>query len=155
MSSCCSMDIRIKLLNGDLSSKKKSLLNELLSGRFPNDFYFLPGSACVPGREYFDGLVVNLRDIIQISLQEIDEIQKCELDYTALSKTKSGQERTQYLNKKFFLNCDNDFVDIIGYVDSPWIEHLVQNFSNTFARIGVNTLPKSKLSDFSDKYQVF
>ncbi len=155
LSSCCSMDIRIKLLNGDLSSKKKSLLNELLSGRFPNDFYFLPGSACVPGREYFDGLVVNLRDIIQISLQEIDEIQKCELDYTALSKTKSGQERTQYLNKKFFLNCDNDFVDIIGYVDSPWIEHLVQNFSNTFARIGVNTLPKSKLSDFSDKYQVF
>ena len=72
-----------------------------------------------------------------------------------LTKTKSGQERTQYLNKKFFLNCDNDFVDIIGYVDSPWIEHLVQNFSNTFARIGVNTLPKSKLSDFSDKYQVF
>lgn len=150
----CSIDEKINLLNGDLSSKKKALLSELLSGRFPNDFYFLPGSACAPKREYFDGLVVNLRDIIQISLQEIDEIQKCGLDYASLSKTESGQERIQNLNQKFFLNCDNDFVDIIGNIDSPWIEHLVQNFSNTFARIGVNTLPKSKLADFSDKYQV-
>ncbi len=150
----CSIDKRIKLLNGDLSSKKKALLNELLLGRFPNDFYFLPGSACDPKREYFDGLVVNLRDIIQISMQEINEIQKCEIDYASLSKTETGRERIQDLSKKFFLNCDDDFVDIIGNIDSPWIEHLAQNFSNTFARIGVDTLPKSKLADFSDKYQV-
>lgn len=150
----CSIDKRIKLLNGVLLSKKKELLNNLLSGRYPNDFYFLPGIARTPKLEYFDGLVVNLRDIIQISMQEIDGIQKCEFDCASLSKTKSGQERIQSLNKKFFLNCDDDFVDIIGNIDSPWIEHLTQSFSNTFARIGVDTLPTDELADFSDEYRI-
>lgn len=142
------------LLNGPLSSKKADLLSDLLTGKLANNFCFIPGDALEPSRDYEQGIVVILRDIIHISLDEIKAICSYKLDYTYLYKTENGAEITKKLNEKFFLTKEGDFSAFDGKISSPWIEYLMQNFSNTFTRIGVNTPLRSNLLTFCKNYKV-
>ena len=151
----CSIKDRIKLLNGDLSKRKSAILKDLLCERFPNEFCFLPHKAKIGQNEIMtDGIVVNLKDIIQISLEEIETIAKNGFDYAEISKQENGNLELQRLNSKYFLECSSDFVIFDGRIASPWIEHLLQNFSSAFARIGIDTLSNTELSAFCDSYQV-
>ena len=151
----CSMKNRVKLLNGDLSKRKSAILKDLLCERFPNEFCFLPHKARSGQSEIMtDGLVVNLKDIIQISPEEIEEIERNGFDCSEILKHENGNSELERLNAKYFLEHSDDFVMFDGIIKSPWIEHLLQNFSNAFARIGVETLSNSELSAFCDAYKV-
>ena len=48
---------------------------------------------------------------------------------------KDDQERYK---KIFWLENKEDFVMICDSIFSPWREHLIQRFSNSFARIGLD-----------------
>ena len=155
LSAHCPMHEKVRLLDDVLSKKKSIILKELLSERFPNEFCFLPHKARLGKNEIMtDGIVVNLKDIISIPPKEIDEIEKYGFEYSEIIKLENGNMELEKLNSRYFLESDDDFVIFDGQIDSPWIEHLLQNFSSAFARIGVETLSNKDLCTFCDTYCV-
>lgn len=50
------------------------------------------------------------------------------------------EKLTEYsrLKKNYWLEKSTDFVAIEGTIKSPWCEHLMQHFSNSFVRIGLD-----------------
>lgn len=145
---------KISLLNRTLAKQKTNILRDLLTGKFANNFCFIPGDALSPKKEYSQGIVVILRDIVHITLDEIKALDSHSLDYTYLSSLENGAEVLETLNKKFFLEKDSDFSTFEGTVPSPWLEYLMQNFSNAFTRIGVETLSPPEVEQFCENYKV-
>lgn len=47
-------------------------------------------------------------------------------------------------NHQFYLETTDDAVEIKYEIKPPWIERLMQNFSYSFIRIGVDTITKSE-----------
>lgn len=88
----------------------------------------------------FDGLIVNLLDICILDYDTAEKIEKQELDYDKLSE----DGRNKY-NKQFFLDKDHTMIFPEQCIKSPYVEWLMQQFSNAFIRIGIDTPDKTKL----------
>lgn len=150
----CDVHMKKTLLDGILKKKKAGILSDLLSGRFPNEFCFLPDCSRHNDGSKLDGLVVQLKDIIPVNPEEIDNIFKEGLDYTEICKTPDGKERLRELNKRYFLSTPDDFVIEMEPISSPWIEFLMQCFSNSFVRIGVDGASQKEITDFCETHKM-
>lgn len=126
-------------LNGAGKSTRISTLNELFSGSLTN-YCFIPESVYLGNGNKCDGLVADFKDIIPFTLEQITAMQRGEYDYLRIL---SGDEEEQ-LNQQFYLETTDDAVEIKYEIKPPWIERLMQNFSYSFIRIGVDTITKSE-----------
>lgn len=126
---------RIDCLEGNSTYKKlhsifqddiKIVLDEIIENK-NSDYFFIDS---ITG---YNSVVVNLREIYELDISTAKKIPTgIDLNYT---KFHSG------LN----LNIENKFCSIVGQLKSPFIELLIQRFTNNFIRIGVSN-PHNDLS---------
>lgn len=100
-------------------------------------YYYLPKAAYLKSEEKDDGLIVDFQEIESISMDDaLKIVTPPGIDYLCLSQY--SPEEQERLNKMFWLTSGDDFVGIEGKISSPWREHLIQRFSHSFARIGLD-----------------
>ena len=122
----------------------KDLLTKLHNGNLTK-YCFIPKKAYNKGTEIInDGIVVDLLDLVQISFDDCQMI--CEGKCDCRSLDPSEQQR---LNA--FLLLDGDgfvYTDRENLIISPWIEHLLQHFSQAYTRIGVENANKEDIDGY-------
>ena len=133
-----------------------------------NHYYYLPQHAYLRNSVYNKGLIVDLLEIGELSLQDAEMIKTPGIDYQVLPKLPLREDMIEVINTgirqkidrmfsdihenkrlstKYWLNDDSDYVDIEGVIQSPWCEHLMQRFSNAFVRIGIDNPTQQDYSE--------
>lgn len=121
-------------------------------------YYFLPQHAYLKNSVFSTGLIVDLLEIGELSLEDADRIKSPGIDYQILPKRPTPEEMIEVirtgnqqqidgmfsdinenirLTSAYWLKDNSDFVGFEGTIQSPWCEHLMQRFSNAFIRIGI------------------
>lgn len=124
---------RLKAIRKDLKPIK-NFLKDVTRGRIFH--YYLPEDSYLKNGKKDCGLIIDLQEIDSIPLEDISKIKSPGIDQLILS-TYEGEERLR-LEKKYFLESNDDFVAIEGTIVSPWRELLMQRFSQDFIRIGID-----------------
>lgn len=91
-----------------------------------------------PNREY-DGIIINLLDINVLDYPTAEKIESQDLDFDKLTS-----EQIEKYNKMFFLTKSHDIIYPETIIRSPYLEWVMQKFSNAFIRIGVDYPDKDK-----------
>ena len=99
-------------------------------------FYYLPEEAYLQNGKKDSGLIIDLQEIDSIPLEDLSKIKTPGIDKLILSKY--SDEDAYRLEKKYYLENEDDFVAVEGCISSPWREHLMQRFSHDFVRIGID-----------------
>lgn len=116
----------------DAQKKAKDKFKDILNEKNVH-YCFVPAAAYCKTEQKGGGIVVDLLDLYQYPLGLMEKLQKNELDVMVLQPDECAA-----LNEKVFLEQPDDFVTIIAQIKSPWIEWLMQRFSFSFIRIGVD-----------------
>ena len=101
-------------------------------------YYFLPERFYNESQEAKGGMIVDLQEIDYLYIQDCQEIESPGIDYCLLHEY--DEDKQMRWKRMFWLKGEDDYVDIEGKIKSPRREHLIQRFSNVFARIGIDTL---------------
>ncbi len=133
-----------------LSNEKKSVSSFLLgiANGQTTHYAFVPESAYRDNKYVDNGLVVDLQELDRIDAQSIDIVCGYKMDS---QNPLLSRAQIELYNNQFFL-CDNP-----GYavpdcdIKSPWIEYLMQRFSNSFIRIGVDGPQKADVQNLVDR----
>lgn len=89
-------------------------------------------------------LVIDLQEIDYWTLDIVDKLKKNEIDVRSTRLTKNDKT---ILNDYFYIKEKPGYAEIIGKITSPWIEFVMQRFTNLFARIGVDSLSESQITE--------
>ena len=98
-------------------------------------YIYVPENAYIKNADINRGLIIDLQELEYISVKDAERLANCEIDIQ--NKDLSEIDKQRY-NNCFFL------MDWPGYampefdIVSPWIEYIMQRFSNAFIRIGVD-----------------
>lgn len=136
-------DALSRLLGKDKNVKKR--IKEITDGKNTH-LCFIPEDAYKNNGCFNDGLLVDLQQIDFFTVEEIELIVRCQID----SKTLSIEEMTQY-DKKFCLSMEPGYAIVAESISSPWIEYIMQKFSNSFIRIGVDNMQEKHIEEFLRK----
>ena len=117
-------------------------LRSLYNGAFPK-YCFIPQNAYSDEKSVTKGIVIDLQDIYQYDMNYKVQILDNQIDYQLV---KDEELRTK-INELFFFEKE-DFVIVEGIIKSPWIEYLLQHFSHSFGRIGVDNATPEEMEDF-------
>lgn len=90
------------------------------------------------------GIIVDLQEIGIISIEDARLIVAEGIDYKNLP-TYEKKTREKY-KKMFWLNGKDDFIILKSNIACPWREHLMQRFSHSFIRIGVDGATDSDIN---------
>lgn len=133
-----------------LSSDKKLVADYLtkISGGQVAHYCFIPQDAYKNDGCKGNGIIIDLQELEQLTLEEAIIISSFEMD--CKSKTMESLD-IQILNKRFFLDEPNGFVIAECDITSPWIEYLMQRFANAFIRIGVDGPKKNDFAELFDR----
>lgn len=136
-------------------------LKDIEKGKL-HHYYYLPQDAYLNNGVKNQGLIVDLLEIDSIPVEDAKRLtepyEKCiTLENTPkLPETKELEQLAKNENQfafeavlrrvaehfrivsAYWLEDDSCFVDIEGTTKSPWLEHLMQKFSNAFVRIGID-----------------
>ncbi len=96
-----------------------------------------------------EGIIVDLLDLYQFPMELVERLEKDELDYLILKP----EERISF-NKSTFLEDETDFITVIGQIKSPCIEWLMQKFSFSFIRIGIDKPSDDDIDILFKKYGI-
>jgi len=135
--------ININTVSGKLSLYKKyknefiSFMKRLEKGDLLH-YYYLPKVYYIEERNTYDGLIVDLQEIDYITLDDMDMIKQKGIDYLSLDE--NDEKKMTSLKECFYLLSDCDYVECVGKVTSPRREHLLQRFSGSFVRIGIDMM---------------
>lgn len=133
--------------DGPNKKKLKEKLRNLYNGAFPK-YCFVPQKAYSDEGSVTKGIVIDLQDIYQYSMDYVNPIIFNEVDYQLVKDT-SGREK---FNEFFFFEKEDDFVIVEGIIESPLVEYVLQSFSNAFGRIGVENATQVQIEDFVEKF---
>jgi len=111
-------------------------------------YCFLPQPAYMSDGCNHAGIVVDLQEVIWLSLTDAERIQSPGIDNMCPPENMAECRRLQEI---FWLEDEDDFVLEYATIKSPWIEHLMQRFSHSFIRIGVDGATKNDLSKLIEK----
>lgn len=131
------------------ASKKllKEKLKALYNGAFPK-YCFVPKNSYSDVKSVTKGIVIDLQDIYQYNMDYKSRINNSEIDCQLIKDTSEREK----LNKLFFFEKEDDFVIVEGILQSPWIEYVLQHFSNAFGRIGVENATQEEMEDFVEGF---
>lgn len=127
--------------------KEKStvkVLNNIAEGK-DSHYIIVPSKSMdgLPGISIKD-LVVDLQEIDYWTMDIVDKLKKGTVDCHGTRMTKAEKE---VLDKFFCIDDNLGYAEIIGKVVSPWIEFVMQKFTNLFSRIGVDNLSINEISN--------
>lgn len=91
--------------------------------------------------ELTEGMVVDLFDILALSMELKSPIEAGE--YTR----ETMPDKFRHL---FFFDSDEQQVHVNSIVSSPYIEYIMQHFSNAFVRIGVENASETQIQQFCE-----
>lgn len=120
-----------------LQNESKSVTSSFLkiaNGQMMH-YIYVPENAYIKNADINRGLIIDLQELEYISVKDAERLANCEIDIQ--NKDLSEIDKQRY-NNCFFL------MDWPGYampefdIVSPWIEYIMQRFSNAFIRIGVD-----------------
>lgn len=122
----------------------KSSCSNIMSGKHSHYSYIPPLAFHKDGGSIESGLIIDHQELDFLTIETAKIIVTGKMD--SESDDLSEQTKMEY-NQRFFI-CDPPGFSIIdSSVDSPWIEYLLQRFSNFFTRIGVDLPKKETIKD--------
>lgn len=107
-------------------------------------YCFIPKCAYAEEGSMTDGLVVDLQDICQMSMNTAQEIKEYKYDYELIT----DEDKRKEINERFFFEDQADFVIMDNVIESPWNERLLQEFSFMFARIGLDNADAEQIEEY-------
>lgn len=137
---------KIAFILKEYKKKFQHELRDLYEGK-NYKYCFLPQKAYTSESGLLDGLVVDLQNIVPIGLNECKRILANEYDCKIIEDEKEKAR----INNMFFFESPSDFVIFSGCIVSPWIEYIMQKFSFSFTRIGVETPSKDETEDYVNR----
>lgn len=123
-------------------------LKEINSSKVEH-YYFLPKAGYTNNKILDQGIIIDFQEIGILNFQVAKIIESTGIDYKHLSKFEP-KDRTNY-TESFWLNSDDDFVICESNILSPWREHLMQRFSHSFCRIGLDGPTDNDLIKFRER----
>lgn len=99
-------------------------------------YLYLPQDTYLENGVTDEGLIVDLQEIESIAMQDMKSVKLPNINYLLFSSYE--KELRERLAKRFWLEDRADFVKVVGTITSPWREYLMQRFSFSFSRIGVD-----------------
>ena len=111
-------------------------INKIVSGQNTH-YVYIPhdGLSC----DFKKGLIVDLQEVDYFNLEEIEDIISYKID---VQNGNLSDEKKVYYDKKFYIYEGIGYAIPVCDIKSPWIEYLMQHFSNVFLRIGIDTPQK-------------
>ena len=122
---------RRKLIKANLKTVRAQV-REINKGKHVH-LYYLPQAAYMDKEELLKGLIVDLQELEAISIADAEVLEKGQID-----RKLREFDKTDHYNKFCWLEAEDDFAAIDCQIKSPWCEHLMQRFSNSFIRIGLD-----------------
>lgn len=131
-----------------LHNEKTQIINFLLdiSNGKNTHFIYIPSSAIQ--NQIDDGLVVDLQEIDYLDSNTVHDLCNCLIDE---KNQELDAEKKSYYNKRFVLKGGCGYSIEFCEVESPWIEYLLQHFSNMFVRIGVDNPNRSEITEIVER----
>lgn len=128
-------------LNSVIEKTKKSVIKALvdISNGKVSHFCFLPEKALFNTKCINNGFIIDLQEIDYLTREEAEILCECIMDSQSLSPN-----RIKKYKDKFTLNDGLGYSIIDCTIQSPWIEYIMQRFSNSFTRIGVDNMQKEE-----------
>ena len=87
------------------------------------------------------GLIIDLQDLDFWKLEDAMLL----MDYGIDEKVLKPEEK-DYFNSRFFILDGEGYAMPLSPIKSPWIEYIMQHFSNCFIRIGVDNPDRAKVA---------
>ncbi|MGN0181142.1 MAG: hypothetical protein ACI4DP_01820 [Candidatus Ornithomonoglobus sp.] len=131
-----------------LRENKKDVINfvtNVVNGQ-NSHYVYIPSEAI--SMEIKDGLMIDLQELDYFNIDEIRALNNCSIDVE--NKDLTNEQKTEY-NKKFFIYDSPGYSIPLCDIKSPWIEYLMQHFSNLFARIGVHNPSKENVEEIINR----
>lgn len=97
------------------------------------------------------GIIVDFQEISIINIEDARLIASKGIDYNNL-KTYEKNVREKY-KKMFWLEGQDDFIILNSNIACPWREHLMQRFSHSFIRIGVDGATNSDIQKIQSRLE--
>lgn len=133
-----------------LQIEKKSVNKYLLSvvnGQVTH-YVFVPQDAYKEDKCLDRGMIVDLQELDRFSIETAEII--CSLEMDTKCKKLTDKQKDEY-DKRFFLSDGAGYAMPEFNVKSPWIEYIMQHFSNSFIRIGVDGPQKKEIDLVIDR----
>lgn len=135
----------------NLLSENRKIVTKIISnisnGQYTH-FIYIPSDALDFAKNLKNGLIVDLQEVDYLNLETAKDL----INYSIDSKSSDlSDEKKEHYNKKFFLSEKPGYSIMLGNIKSPWIEYLMQHFSNVFIRIGINNPSKEDINQLVTK----
>lgn len=138
--------VEIDRINFIKSNEKtlKAILTKLHNGSLTK-YFFIPEKAYNKHSDTLnDGIVVDLHEIVQISIDDYKMICEGKCDCRSLDDIEQKRLNTSLvLENDGFVDADKDHIIL-----SPWIESLLQHFSLAYTRIGVENATENDILEY-------
>ena len=121
-----------KILLQDNKKNLERTISDISNGKHSH-FSYIPENALNSNIQH--GLIVDLQEVDYFDMNTVNDLINCAIDNENLTLDKKTKEK---YNNKFSLDIEPGYAIALCVVKSPWIEYLLQHFSNSFARIGVD-----------------
>lgn len=133
-----------------LKNEAKSVTQRLISLHNSNysKYGFIPENSYTTSDSLTEGIVVDLQDIIQLDIKHAPAIASYKYDYAIVTDSETRKE----INQFFFFEKNDDFVIADNVVSSPWIEHILHLFANTFTRVGVDNASDYEINEYYENF---
>ncbi len=128
-----------RMLLKEEEKQMKSVFYEINSGS-NSHFTYIPKKAYEQNST--GGLIVDHQELDYFTVEQAKYICYGEMD---IKSNKLSEQQKSFFDKQFFLTEEPGFSVVYDTIDSPWIEYLMQRFSNTFIRIGVDNVSRNEI----------
>lgn len=143
INSSISTDEKKLILQEQIKDVKSAMIN-IANGQ--NSYYvYIPPEAIDNNVQY--GIVVDLQQLDYFDMDIMKDLSECSID---IKNRDLNKEKIELYDKRFFLSDSPGYSIALCNMKSPWIEYLMQHFSNLFARIGVDNPSKEDISAIID-----
>lgn len=111
-------------------------INKIVNGQDMH-YVYIPSDGV--SSEFKRGLIVDLQEVDYLSLEEIEDLCSYSID---IKNSSMSTEKKEHYNDRFYIYDGIGYTIPICDIKSPWLEYLMQHFSNVFSRIGIDTPSK-------------
>ena len=120
-------------------------ISTIISGQNTHYLYIPPdGMSC----GFEKGLIVDLQEVDYLNFEEIEDLISYKID---IQNSNLSDEKKTHYDKKFYIYEGVGYSMPVCNINSPWIEYLLQHFSNAFSRIGIDTPQKETVTQMIDE----
>ena len=133
-----------RLLLSEIKNTVSEICSNMISGQYSH-YTFLPGTAFNGTRNIGSGFLIDHQELDFMTLDTLKKIQDGKMDDKNFDLT---QKEKEFYNKKFKILESPGFALLDGCIEPPWIEYLLQRFSNSFSRIGVDLPDRKEIKEY-------